>query len=339
MVEPARVLITGAAGQIGYVLSHWIASGELYGERPVILHLFDIPVAQNRLTALTMELQDCAFPHLAGYVATTEPEQAFKDIDCAFLVASVPMKSGQIRSDLIGSNSIIFKNTGEWLSQYAKPTVKVLVIGNPDNTNAEIALLHAKNLKPENFSSLSLLDQNRAYHAIAEKLGVKVTDLHDIVVWGNHGESMVADLTQATFEKDGKIQKVTDVLDEKYREETFFKFISHRGWDIVEYRGFSSAASPTKASIQHMKAWLFGTKPGEVLSMGIPVPENNKYGLKPGVVFSLPCTVDKDGNVHVVETYKVNDWLREKLEFTEKDLFNEKEIALHTLGEIINLYH
>ena len=333
MTSPAHVLITGAAGQIGYVLSNWIASGELYGNRPVVLHLFDIPVAENRLKALVMELEDGAFQHLSGIVATTEPEKAFKDIDCAFLVASMPLKPGQVRADLISSNSVIFKNTGEYLSQYAKPTVKVLVIGNPDNTNCEIAMLHAKNLKPENFSSLSMLDHNRAYYEVAHKLGVSIEDVHDIIVWGNHGESMVADLTNATFTKDGKTQKVSDVLDEKYMYDTFFKFISHRAWDILEHRGFTSAASPTRAAIMHMKAWLFGTKENEVLSLGIPVPEGNSYGIKPGVVFSFPCKVDKEGHIHVVDGYKINDWLKEKLAFTEDDLFKEKEIALRHLNE------
>lgn len=329
--EAAHVLITGAAGQIGYILSHWIAGGELYGDRPVYLHLFDIPPAMNRLTALTMELDDCAFPHLAGYVATTEPEKAFKDIDCAFLVASVPLKPGQVRADLISSNSVIFKNTGEYLSQWAKPTVKVLVIGNPDNTNCEIAMLHAKNLSAANFSSLSMLDQNRSYYEIASKLNVSINDIHNIVVWGNHGESMVADLTNATFTKEGKTEKVIDHLDKDYVFGTFFKKISHRAWDIMEHRGFTSAASPTKAAIQHMKAWLFGTAEGEVLSMGIPVPEGNEYGIKPGVVFSFPCTVDKAGNIHVASGFKINNWLREKLNFTEQDLFNEKKIALEHL--------
>lgn len=333
MTEPAHVLITGAAGQIGYILSHWIAGGELFGKRPVILHLLDLPVAENRLTALTMELQDCAFDTLAGIVATTEPESAYKDVDVAFLVASKPLLKGQVRADLIKGNSTIFKATGEYLSMYSKPTVKVLVIGNPDNTNAEIALSFAKNIPKENFASLSLLDQNRAYFEISRKLGVPISDIHDINVWGNHGESMVADLTNATFVKDGKTQKITDVLDKEYCENTFFKYISHRGWDIVEYRGFSSAASPSKASLQHMKAWLFGTKPGEILSLGIPVPEENPYGIKPGIVFSFPCTVDKDGKVHIVENYKINDWLREKLNFTEADLFNEKKIAMEILNQ------
>ena len=331
--EPAHVLITGAAGQIGYIISHWIASGCLYNERPVVLHLFDIPFAQKRLDALVMELEDCAFPTLAGIVATTEPEPAFKDVECAFLVASVPLKPGQVRADLLTANAPIFKNTGEWLSKWAKPTCKTLVIGNPDNTNAIVTALNCKNIPLENFHSLSMLDHNRALSEVAGKLGVDQSEVHGVMVWGNHAETMVADLTHATVEKDGKEIPVLDVLDEKYAKEEFFTKISQRAWAILEHRGATSAASPTKAALQHMKAWLFGTKQGEILSMGIPVPENAPYGIKPGVMFSFPCTVDEKGKVHVVEGLKINEWLREKLRITEDDLIREKEIALNTLGQ------
>lgn len=331
MCEPAHVLITGAAGQIGYIISHWIAGGALYDERPVVLHLLDIPVAQNRLTALTMELQDCGSEKLAGVIATTEAEPAYKDIDAAFLVASMPLKPGQVRADLITANSRIFKETGENLSKYAKPTCKILVIGNPDNTNCEIAMLHCKNIPQENFSSLSMLDHNRAYYEISQKLNVPLHDIKNIIVWGNHGESMVADLTNTKIIKDGKEYMASELLDEEYMFGTFFKKIGHRAWDILEHRGFTSAASPSKAAIQHMRAMLYGTAPGEILSLGIPVPEDNPYGIKPGVIFSFPCTVDKSGKVHVVEGFKVNDWLREKLDFTMNDLFKEKEVALSCL--------
>ena len=332
--EAAHVLITGAAGQIGYIISHWIASGALYDERQVVLHLFDIPPAIKRLTALEMELQDCAFPTLAGIVATTEPEPAFTGIDCAFLIASVPLKPGQVRADMLTANAPIFKNTGEWLSKWAKPTCKTLVIGNPDNTNAIVTALNCKNIPLENFSSLSMLDHNRALTEIANKLGVDQSKVHGIMVWGNHAETMVADITHATFEKDGKEIPVCDVLDEKYVKGEFFTKIGQRAWAILEHRGFTSAASPTKAAIQHMRAWLFGTKEGEVLSMGIPVPEDAPYGIKPGVMFSFPCTVDTNGKIHVVKGLKINDWLREKLEITENDLIKEKTIALKTLNQL-----
>jgi malate dehydrogenase len=332
-VEPARVLITGAAGQIGYIISHWIASGALYDKRPVILHLYDIPVAQNRLEGLVMELTDCAFPTLAGIVATTEEEKAFKDVDCAFLVASVPLKPGGVRADLLTSNVPIFKKAGEAFSKWAKPTCKTLVIGNPDNTNALITALNCKNIPRENFHSLSLLDYNRALAEVARKLGVEQSQVHGVIVWGNHSDTMVPDLTHATYEKDGKRVPVSEALDEKYMKEEYIKKVSRRGHEIIEHRGLSSAASPTKAAIQHMRAWLFGTKPGEMLSLGIPVPEDSPYGIKPGIMFSFPCTVDADGKVHVVKDLEVSDWLREKLAITEKDLLNEKEIALKTVGE------
>ena len=332
-MEPAHVLITGAAGQIGYVISHWIASGALYDERPVVLHLFDIPVAQNRLTALTMELQDCAFPTLAGVVATTEPEPAFKDVDCAFLVASVPLRKGQVRADLLKANAPIFKNTGEWLSQYSKPTCKVLVIGNPDNTNACIAAKYCKNIPHENFGSLSMLDHTRAVHEIATKLGVDKNDVKGVMVWGNHADSMVIDLSHATFTKDGKETRVEDVVGEEYSRVEFPKKIIQRGWDVLAYRGFSSAASPTNGSLMHMKAWLFGTKPGEILSLGTYVPKNAPYGIKSDIVCSLPCTVDKNGKIHIVDNLEINDWLRAKLDATVKDLIHERDVAFETLSE------
>ena len=330
--EPAHVLITGAAGQIGYIISTWIASGALYGERKIVLHLFDIPVAQKKLDALVMELKDCAFETLAGIIPTTDPEVAFKDIDCAFMVASVPMKKGMKRVDLLEANAIIFKNSGEWLSKWAKPTCKILVIGNPDNTNALITQMNCKNIPKENFHSLSQLDMNRAISEIATKLGVETTKVHGVYVWGNHADTMVADLTHATFERDGKEIPILSVIDKEYAENEFPDIIQKRGFVVMAARGNSSAASPTKAAIQHMKAWLFGTKEGEVLSMGIPVPEN-EYGIQSGINFSFPCTVDKNGVVHIVKGLKINDWLRERLKITENELLNEKEIAIQALKD------
>lgn len=331
-MEPAHVLITGAAGQIGYILSHWIASGALYGDRPVVLHLLEIKPALNRLEALCMELQDCAFPTLAGVIGTTEYEPAFSGIDCAFLVASVPLRQGEVRADLLKKNASIFKATGEALGRYAKRTVKVLTIGNPCNTNALVAMLHASGLSEKNFHSLSMLDYNRAVHMLASKFGVEVGDIRDMVVWGNHAESMVADLSHAYFVKDGKKQMVKELVSEDYAKGEFFTTIAGRAWAIMERRGFTSAASPSKASLQHMKAWLFGTEEGEVLSMGIPVPESCPYGIKPGVLFSFPCTVDKDGEVHVKEDFPIDSWLAEKLKDTDEDLRHEREVALQVLA-------
>ncbi|KAH0787612.1 L-lactate dehydrogenase [Histomonas meleagridis] len=329
--EPARILVTGAAGQIGYILSHWIASGELYGERNIILHLFEIPAAQKRLEGLVMELNDCAFPYLSGIVATTDPEEAFTDIDCAFLVASVPLKPGQVRADMLIANAPIFMNIGIWLSKFAKQTCKVLVIGNPDNTNAFVSSFCCENLKKENFTSLSLLDHNRAISEIANKIGVDKNQVRGVIVWGNHGETMVPDITHATVETNGNNIPIVDFVEDKYLKEEFIEKIRHRAWDVLECRGMTSAASPSKSAIQHMKAWLFGTKPGEILSIGVIVPEDRPYGLEPGIVYSLPCTIDKNGKVHIVRDLSIQDWLQEKLKDTEKDLIKERDVALDWL--------
>lgn len=325
MGEAAHVLLVGATGAIGYDLSHWIANGDLYGDRHVVLHLFGRN--QNKLTAITMELQDCGFPLLDGAIATTDPAIAFKDVDCAFLLSSFPLPGDQVRSYLVDKNSSMYKEIGGWLNMYAKPSCKVLVISNPTNTNAAICRKYAPNINQDNFHSLSMLDHYRVYAAIADKLGVRAQELKDIIVWGNHGETMVPDLTHATFTKDGKVQKIMDVLDYDYVNGEFTKYLCFRGPNITQHRGHSATSSTTICALHHMKAWLFGTKPGEILSLAIPVPEGNPYGIKPGIIYSFPCTVDKDGVVHIVENLPVNDWLRQKLDLSETDLVNELKFA------------
>ncbi|EAY15875.1 malate dehydrogenase family protein [Trichomonas vaginalis G3] len=328
MEKPAHVLIVGASGQIGYILAHWIAHGDLYGDRQVFLHLYSR--TQDKLTALVMELEDCAFPHLSGCVASTDPAVAFKDVECAFLTSSYKLPAWEVRSFLVNKNSHIYKEVGEWLSMYANPSCKVLMIANPTNTNAALCAKFAKNLNPQNFTSLSMLDHNRANFYIADKLGVPVCDLKDVIVWGNHGETIVPDLTNATFVKNGKTERILDVLGEDFMKNEFYKFMTSRGPCITKHRGISAAASTVVAVLEHMKALLFGTK--KILSLAIPVPENNKYGIKPGIVFSFPCTNDEDGKVNIVD-YPVNDWLQEKLKVTEKDLVDELKFALETLQE------
>jgi len=329
MQTPAHVLITGAAGQIGYLLTHRVASGEVYGERPIVLHLLDIPQAADKLEALKMELIDCAFSNVADIIITSELEPAFKDVECAFFVASLPLKPGEIRVDLLKKNAPIFKAHGEALSKYSNPNVKVLVVGNPANTNTLVSILNSQNIPAKNFSSLNMLDHNRALAEVADKLGVSVERVKNVIVWGNHADSMVPDLTHAfVLMDDGKEVPVTSLVEESYWREEFVKKISQRVWQIKKARGNTSANSPAHASIEVMKAWLFGTKPGQVLSFGIPVPENSPYGIKPGVVFSFPCTVDSNGEIHVVEGLEINEWLRGMLNATEQDLINEKAMAL-----------
>uniref|UniRef100_UPI00067E6504 MALATE DEHYDROGENASE n=1 Tax=synthetic construct TaxID=32630 RepID=UPI00067E6504 len=339
MSEPIHVLITGAAGQIGYALAFRIAKGDLFGDRKVVLHLLEIPPAMKALEGVCMELQDCAFPTLAGVVATDDPEEAFKDVDVAFLVGSFPRKPGMERADLLEKNAGIFKVQGKALSEYAKPTVKVLVVGNPANTNCLIAMANAPKLGPENFSAMTRLDHNRAIGEIAAKLGVPVDKVHNVVVWGNHSNTQVPDVSHATVDKEGGTKKVSDALPKEYLEGEFVQKIAQRGGAVIEARGASSAASAANAALCHMRDWLFGTKPGDWVSMGIPVPEGNPYGIKPGVIYSFPCTVDKDGKVHIVEGLEINDWVREKMEATEKELIEERETAFKVLAQLEHHHH
>ncbi|EAY08435.1 malate dehydrogenase family protein [Trichomonas vaginalis G3] len=328
MTESVRVLISGAAGQIGYVMSHWIADGMLFGQRKIILHLFESTSAQSRLDALAMELQDSSFRYLDGVVATTNPEEGFKDVDVAFLLCTCFTRPGQKRLDILANNAKIYKQQGEYLNKYAKPTCKVLVTGNPANTNALVTLLNAPNLKPENFTSLSYLDHLRITNAVAIKLNIESSKIRNVIVWGNHSDTLFPDISQAYFEKDGEKNFVSSLLEEKYIHEELPDYISKRGWQILNYRGLSSASSPCLAAILTMKAFLFGTEPDQIISMGAIVPQSSPYGLQPGLLCSLPCTVDKDGKVHIVEDLQLNDWVNSKLKATEEELIQEKEYAM-----------
>lgn len=326
-MEPAHVLVTGAAGRIGYNICYWVASGMLYGDRPIILHAFGTKEHPDKLKGLEMELQDCAFKTLAGIVASTEPEVAFKDVDCAFLVASVRVKSHTVRRDLIEVNYPVYKAAGEYLSMYAKPTCKVIAIGNPTNTNAVVTAMNCKNIPKENIFSLSMLDHIRTVGAIAHKLGVNVNAIKGVMIWGNHDDSMAVDLSHATYIKDGKEISIEETLGNDYLRGEFSHLIERRGWSVVSFKGCSSTAPTANAAIKHMKAVLFGTAPGEIVSLGVYVPEHSPYGIPPGIMCSMPCTVDKDGTVHIVEGLKIDDWLAKRIANTTSDLIKEKELA------------
>lgn len=328
MSDYARVLISGAAGQIGYVMSHWIAAGMLYENKKIFLHLFESSSAVNRLDALKMELQDSAFPQLAGVIATTNPEEAFKDVDCAFLLCTVFTRPGQKRLDILANNAKIYKQQGEYLNKYAKPECKVLVTGNPANTNALIASMNAPNLKPENFTSLSYLDHLRTINAVSNKLNIETEKIRNIIVWGNHSDTLFPDVSQAYYEKDGNKIIISDLLDEKFIQQELPEFIHKRGWQILNYRGLSSASSPCLASILHMKKFLFGTDEDEIISMGTIVPKSSPYGLSPGIMCSLPCKIGKDGIVHIVDDFKLNEWVTKMLKTTEQELIQERDYAI-----------
>ena len=332
MSSPAHVLITGGAGQIGYLLAFRIAEGDLLDNRPVILHLFDLPSMMKKLEGIKMELEDCVFPLLTEVIITSDIKTAFTDVDYAFLVASKPLKQGQVRRDLLIENAEIFKQQGEALSEYSKRTVKALIVGNPVNTNCLVAMTYAKNLGPENFGCLCRLDQNRSEAELAHQLHVPVKAIHKCVVWGNHAESQVPDMFHAVYDTPDGQKKVADSLSYEYLTNEFVEKIAQRAWAVQRARGSTSAASAANASLNHMKDWIFGTKDGDYSSMGIPVPENCPYGIKPGIVFSFPCTVDKSGKIHVVEGLELNDWVKQKINATDADLRNERATAFKTLG-------
>jgi len=330
-MEPVHVLITGAAGQIGYVLAFRVANGDLLGNRKVILHLLEITPALGALEGVCMELTDCAFPNLAGVIATDDIEKAFTGVDVAFLVGAFPRKDGMDRADLLSKNGGIFTVQGKALSDFAKPDVKVLVVGNPANTNALIALASAPKLSAKNFCAMTRLDHNRMIGELSQKLQVPAENVHNVIVWGNHSNTQVPDISNTTFLKDGQIVKAVDVLEKEYYQGEFVQKVSTRGGAVIKKRGASSAASAANAALGHMKSWIFGTPAGEFISMAIPVPENEPYGVKQGVIYSFPCTVDAYGQIHVVEGLPINEFVAQKMKVTEEELISEKKTAWEVL--------
>lgn len=330
-MEPIHILITGAAGQIGYALTFRIAKGDLCGDRKVFLHLLEIPFGMKALEGCVMELQDCAFPNVAGIVWTDKIEEAFKDVDVAFLVGSFPRKDGMDRSDLLAKNGGIFTVQGKALSDFAKKDVKVLVVGNPANTNCLIAQASAPNLSKKNWCAMTRLDHNRMVGALAAKFGVTPEKVHNVIVWGNHSNTQVPDAYHATVDLPEGTVKVADKLDAEYLEKEFAQMIATRGGAVIKMRGASSAASAANAALTCVKDWIYGTKDGEFVSMAIPVPDNEPYGVKQGIIYSFPCTC-KDGEVKVVENLERNEWVKSKMVATEQELVGEKETAWKVLG-------
>ncbi len=323
MKTPVRVAVTGAAGQIGYSILFRIASGEMLGkDQPVILHLLEITPALKALNGVIMELKDCAFPLLAGVVATDDPMVAFKDADYALLVGAMPRKQGMERSDLLSANGGIFKPQGEALSEVASRNVKILVVGNPANTNALIALSNAPKLKPEQFHAMVRLDHNRAVAQLAERTGKPVTAIKNMTIWGNHSTTQFPDLYHATV--DGKNAHEA-VNDQAWYEGTFIPTVAKRGAAIIEARGLSSAASAANAAIDHMRTWVMGTPEGEWTSMALP--SDGSYGIPKGLVYGFPCTV-KNGVASIVQGLEINDFCRAKMDATAKELEEERKAVV-----------
>ena len=326
---PVRVAVTGAAGQIGYSLLFRIASGEMLGkDQPVILQLLEIPdeKAQKALKGVMMELDDCAFPLLHGMVPASDPMVAFKDIEVALLVGARPRGPGMERKDLLEANGKIFGPQGKALDQVAKRNVKVLVVGNPANTNCLIAMKNAPSLDPKQFTGMMRLDHNRATSQIAQKLGKPVTAISKVVVWGNHSATQYPDVFQA--ECDGK-KAWPMISDQAWLESNFIPTVQKRGAAIIDARGLSSAASAANAAIDHIRDWSLGSKPGDWVTMGIP--SDGSYGIPEGIVFGYPVTC-KDGKYEIVKGIDISAFSRSRIDATLKELHEERDGVKHLLG-------
>jgi malate dehydrogenase len=325
--KPVRVAVTGAAGQIGYALLFRIASGEMLGkDQPVILQLLEIPQekAQNALKGVMMELEDCAFPLLAGMEAHSDPATAFKDTDYALLVGSRPRSAGMERAELLSINGQIFTAQGKALDQVASRNVKVLVVGNPANTNAYIAMKSAPSLPRENFTAMLRLDHNRALSQVAAKTGCKVGEIEKMVVWGNHSPSMYADYRFAIA--NGK--PIKDMIsDPAWNADVFLPTVGKRGAAIIEARGLSSAASAANAAIDHMRDWALGSN-GKWVTMG--VPSNGDYGIPKDIMFGFPVTTS-GGKYSVVQGLPIDAFSQERINKTLKELQDEQGGVSHLL--------
>ena len=325
--KPVRVAVTGAAGQIGYALLFRIASGEMLGkDQPVILQLLEIPdeKAQNALRGVMMELEDCAFPLLAGIEAHSDPMQAFKDTDYALLVGARPRGPGMERADLLAANAQIFTAQGKALNAVASRNVKVLVVGNPANTNAYIAMKSAPDLPAKNFTGMLRLDHNRALSQLAAKTGKAVADIENMAVWGNHSPTMYADYRFATI---GGESVKSMINDEAWNRDVFLPTVGKRGAAIIEARGLSSAASAANAAIDHMRDWALGTN-GKWVTMG--VPSNGEYGIPKEVMFGYPVTCE-GGKYTVIKGLEIDEFSRGKMDATLKELEEERAGVAHLL--------
>jgi malate dehydrogenase len=328
MKNPVRVAVTGAAGQIGYALLFRIASGEMLGkDQPVILQLLELPLekAQAALKGVMMELEDCAFPLLAGMVGTDDPKVAFKDADIALLVGARPRGPGMERKDLLLENAKIFTEQGRALNEVASRNVKVLVVGNPANTNAYIAMKSAPDLPSKNFTAMLRLDHNRALSQLAGKAGVAVGDVDKLIVWGNHSPTMYPDYRFATA--NGKSLKDA-IGDDAWNRDTFIPQVGKRGAAIIEARGLSSAASAANAAIDHVRDWVLGSN-GKWVTMG--VPSDGSYAIPEGVIYGVPVTT-QNGEYTRVQNLEIDDFSRERMDKTLAELEEERAGVAHLLG-------
>lgn len=326
--SPMRVTVTGAAGQIGYALLFRIASGEMLGkDQPVILQLLEIADerAQKALQGVMMELDDCAFPLLQGMTAHSDPREGFKDTDIALLVGARPRGPGMERKDLLEANAQIFTEQGKALNDVASRDVKVLVVGNPANTNAYIAMKSAPDLPAKNFTAMLRLDHNRALSQLAEKSGRAVADIQKLVVWGNHSPTMYPDIRFATVGGESLAKVISDDV---WNRDTFIPTVGKRGAAIIDARGLSSAASAANAAIDHIRDWVLGSN-GEWVTMG--VPSDGSYGIPEGIIYGVPVTT-KNGEYTRVTDLEIDEFSRERMDFTLNELLEERDGVKHLLS-------
>jgi malate dehydrogenase len=318
MKQPVRVAVTGAAGNIGYALAFRIAAGDMLGpDQPVVLQLVEIEPALGTLQGVVMELSDCAFPLLQGIVATADLAAGFAGADYCLLVGARPRGPGMERKDLLSANGQIFGPQGRAIGEHAARGVKVLVVGNPANTNALIAASNARGVDPRQFTAMTRLDHNRALSQLAEETGAHVNDVRRMTIWGNHSATQYPDLAHCTV----KGRPARELVDEAWYRETFIPAVQQRGAAIIKARGASSAASAASAAIDHMRTWALGTPEGDWVSMA--VPSDGSYGIPAGVVYSYPCTC-RDGRWEIVQGLAIDEFSRGRMQATEQELREER---------------
>lgn len=323
MKSPVRIAVTGAAGQIGYALLFRIASGALLGpEQPVILKLLEITPVLKALEGVVMELQDCAFSTLAGVEISDDAAVAFKDADYAFLVGAKPRGPGMERADLLQGNAAIFQVQGKALNDGASRDVKVIVVGNPANTNALITINNAPDLNPRNITAMTRLDHNRALAQLAQKTGTSVSEIRKLCIWGNHSTTQYPDLHHATVAG----RSALELVDQNWYEQEYIPRVAKRGAEVISARGASSAASAANAALEHMRDWVLGSPADDWLSMG--VPSDGSYGVPEGLVYSFPVTCS-NGDYKIVQGVKFNEFGRSKMQATQKELEEERETIKH----------
>jgi len=327
MKAPVRITLTGAAGQIGYAVLFRIANGDMLGhEQPVILQLLDVPQAQTMLQGVRMELEDCAFPLLQQVIVTDDPKVAFRDTEIALLIGARPRSKGMERKDLIEANGAIFSAQGKLLNEYAARHAKVLVVGNPANTNALIAMKNAPDLDPRNFSAMMRLDHNRAIAQVALKLFQPIRDIKKMIVWGNHSGTQYPDLDHAEIR--GRL--VREALpDQDWVENVFIPTVQKRGAAVIEARGLSSAASAANAAISHVHDWMHGAHHNNWVTMS--VPSDGSYGIQEGVLYGFPVTC-KDGRFSIVQGLAISELGRKHMDDSHRELIEEREHVKHLLG-------